>query len=235
MRSLNLIILTAALLAGCGSGKNAMNSSDGGKGWQKLFDGKTTTGWHSYGKSTAGTDWKIEDGALFLDATHKTPGQGGDLVTNEEFTNYHLKLEWKISKGGNSGIIFNVNEDPKYSATYSTGPEMQVIDNDGHADAKIIKHRAGDLYDLIASRKENVKTVGEWNSAEIILNNGQLELIQNGESVVKTTMWDDNWKQLIAGSKFKTWPGFGIYKTGKIALQDHGNDVWFRNISIKKL
>lgn len=233
MKSLK-IILAAVIFAGCGSSQNAMNSTNS-KGWQKLFDGKTTAGWHTYNKSTAGSDWKIDNGALFLDASHKTEGQGGDLVTNEEFTNYHLKLEWKISKGGNSGIIFNVNEDPKYSATYTTGPEMQVIDNDGHADGKILKHRAGDLYDLVQSRKENVKPVGEWNTAEIILNNGQLELIQNGESIVKTTMWDDNWKTLVAGSKFKTWPAFAMYKTGKIALQDHGNDVWYRNISIKRL
>ena len=234
MRSLNLIVVAAVLLSGCSTGKSGMNNS-ASKGWQKLFDGKTTTGWHTYGKATAGSDWKIDDGALFLDASHKTAGQGGDLVTNEEFTNYHLKLEWKISKNGNSGIIFNVHEDPKYSATYTTGPEMQVLDNGGHADGKITKHRSGDLYDLVQSRKENVKPVGEWNSAEIILNNGALELIQNGESIVKTTMWDDNWKQLVAGSKFKTWPAFGIYKTGKIALQDHGNEVWYRNISIKRL
>ena len=234
MRFYSLLTVAAVLLTGCGTGKNTMNGSNA-NGWQKLFDGKTTTGWHTYGKPTAGTDWKIVDGALFLDAGNKTAGQGGDLVTNEEFTNYHLKLEWKISKGGNSGIIFNVNEDPKYSATYTTGPEMQVLDNDGHGDGKITKHRSGDLYDLVQSRKENVKTVGEWNTAEIVLNNGNLELIQNGESIVKTTMWDDNWKNLVAGSKFKTWPAFSTYKTGKIALQDHGNDVWYRNISIKRL
>ncbi len=235
MKFLSYTILAAVILSACGSGKDAMNSS-GNKGWQKLFDGKTTTGWHTYGKTSAGSDWKVADGALFLDAKNRTAGQGGDLVTDQEFTNYHLKLDWKISKNGNSGIIFNVNEDPdKYKATYNTGPEMQVLDNDGHADGKIIKHRAGDLYDLIQSRKENAKPVGEWNTSEIILNNGQLEFIQNGESIVKTTMWDDNWTQLIAGSKFKTWPGFGAYKTGKIALQDHGDEVWYRNIVIKEL
>ena len=234
MRFYSLVVIAAVLLAGCGTGKNSMTGSND-KGWQKLFDGKTTAGWHTYGKTIAGTKWKVDDGALFLDAGNKTPGQGGDLVSNEEFTNYHLKLEWKISKGGNSGIIFNVNEDPKYNATYTTGPEMQVLDNDGHPDAKITKHRAGDLYDLIQSRKENVKPVGEWNTSEIILNNGNLELIQNGESVVKTTMWDDNWKNMVAGSKFKTWPAFANFKTGKIALQDHGDNVWYRNISIKRL
>lgn len=234
MRIYSLVMIAAVLLAGCGAGKSSMNSSNG-KGWQKLFDGKTTAGWHTYGKTTAGTKWKVDNGALFLDSKDKTAGQGGDLVTNEEFTNYHLKLDWKISKNGNSGIIFNVNEDPKYNATYTTGPEMQVLDNDGHPDAKINKHRAGDLYDLIESRKENVKPVGEWNTSEIILNNGNLELIQNGESVVKTTMWDDNWKKLVAGSKFKTWAAFANFNTGKIALQDHGDDVWYRNISIKRL
>lgn len=235
MRYSILTIFSAALLFACGSGKNAMNTSSE-QGWQKLFDGKTTTGWHTYGKSVAGTDWKVADGALFLDAGHRTAGQGGDLVTDQEFENYHLKLEWKISKNGNSGIIFNVHEDTsQFKATYSTGPEMQVLDNDGHADGKIIKHRTGDLYDLIQSRKENVKPVGEWNTAEIIVNNGKLDFIQNGENIVSTTMWDEQWKQLIAGSKFKTWPGFGTYRTGRIALQDHGNEVWYRNIYIKEL
>jgi hypothetical protein len=233
MKYPTLLILSTLLLSACGSGRNTVNSQN--EGWQPLFDGKTTTGWHTYGMTRVGSDWKVVDGALFLDATHRTPGEGGDLVTNEEFENYHLKLEWKISKGGNSGIIFNVHEDPQYRATYSSGPEMQVLDNDGHADGKIIKHRSGDLYDLIRSSKENVKPVGEWNSAEIILNKGKLELIQNGERIVSTTMWDDNWKQLIAGSKFRTWPGFGTYKSGKIALQDHGNEVWYRNIVIKRL
>lgn len=233
MRYFTLALISAALLSGCSSSKSTMSNS---KGWQKLFDGQTTNGWHTYGKTTVGTDWKVQDGALFLDAANKTAGQGGDIVTNEEFENYHLKLEWKISKNGNSGIIFNVKDDPlKYKSTYLTGPEMQVLDNDGHADGKIIKHRSGDLYDLIVSRKENVKPVGEWNSAEIILNNGSLELIQNGESIVKTTMWDDNWKQMVANSKFKDWADFGTIRSGKIALQDHGNDVWFRNIMIKRL
>lgn len=235
MKYFCLVILSAILISGCGVNKSIMNGAKS-QGWQKLFDGTSTEGWHTYGKATAGSDWKVQDGAIYLDAKNRTAGQGGDLVTNEEFDNFHLKLEWKISKNGNSGIIFNVHEDPvKYPATYNTGPEMQVLDNDGHADGKILKHRTGDLYDLITSNKEPVKPVGQWNKVEIISNNGKLDFILNGEKIVSTTMWDDNWKQMIAGSKFKTMPGFGIYKTGKIALQDHGNDVWYRNITIKRL
>jgi len=203
------------------------------KGFTPIFDGKTTTGWHTYGENSAGQAWEVSDGALHLN-TNVKEGRG-DLVTDKEYENYHLKLEWKIAEGGNSGVIFNVHEDAKYDNTYNTGPEMQVLDNDNHPDGKIHKHRTGDLYDLIPSKKETVKPVGEWNQVEIISNNGKLDFILNGENVVSTTMFDENWKTLIAGSKFAEWPGFGTFKKGKIALQDHGDEVWFRNIMIKEL
>lgn len=237
MKRISLFILAAVLFSGFSepeSNKKAPEQSK--KGWQKLFDGKTTSGWHSYGKQQAGSSWKVKDGALYLDAKNKTKESGGDLTTNEEFSNFHLKLEWKISKNGNSGIIFFVNEDlSKYPASYQTGPEMQVLDNDGHADGKINKHRAGDLYDLIASSSEPVKPVGEWNKVEIISNTGKLDFVMNGVKIVSTTMWDEQWKKMVAGSKFKTMPGFSLYKSGKISLQDHGDEVWYRNIEIKRL
>ncbi|MDX5482162.1 MAG: DUF1080 domain-containing protein [Hymenobacteraceae bacterium] len=208
-------------------------------GWVSLFDGKTTQGWHTYGKDSIGKAWTVEDGTLHLDASNKKDGQtsdGGDIVTDETFEDFHLKLDWKVAKNGNSGIMFYVQEDPeKYEYAWQTGPEMQVLDNAGHPDAKIVKHRAGDLYDLITSSPETVKPAGEWNHVEIISNNGQLEFYQNGTKVVSTTLWDDSWKALIAGSKFKDMPGFGTFKSGKIALQDHGDDVWYRNIMIKRL
>jgi hypothetical protein len=158
------------------------------------------------------------------------------MVSNDSYENFDLKLEWKISPKGNSGIIFLVNEDTtKYKETWNTGLEMQVLDNNGHPDGKIKKHRAGDLYDLISSSSEPVKPVGEWNQAEIKVDHGKLDLFLNGTNVVSTTLWDDNWNKLVAGSKFKSMPGFAKSHSGKIALQDHGNEVWYRNIEIKKL
>lgn len=205
-------------------------------GFVSLFDGKSTAGWHTYGKDKAGAAWEIDNGTLRLNVTDKEKEDRGDLVTDKEYENYHFKLEWKISEGGNSGIIFNIHEDAaEYPQTYATGPEMQIVDNVKHADAKIHKHRAGDLYDLIACSEETAKPVGEWNLAEIVVNNGKLDFYLNGVNVVSTTMFDDNWKSMIAGSKFAKMPGFGTFHKGKIALQDHNDEVWFKNIMIKEL
>lgn len=213
-----------------------INTTYAQKGFKPLFDGKTKTGWHSYGKSYAGAAWEVQDGTLHFNPKGKDKKERGDLVTNKEYSNFHLKLDWKVSPKANSGIIFYVKEDTaKYHATYSTGLEMQVLDNDGHKDGSITKHRAGDLYDLIKSTTEPVKPVGEWNTAEIISKKGNLTLILNGVEVVKTTLWNDNWKTLIAGSKFATWADWGTFKKGKISLQDHGDEVWYKNIVIKEL
>jgi len=218
---------------------NTLSDQEKNDGWQLLFDGQTTKGWHSYGKPTAGSAWKVRDGSIYLDTTLKDGWQvkdGGDMTTDNEFSNFDLKLEWNISKNGNSGIIFYVHEDTTtYKQTWHTGLEMQVLDNGGHPDAKIPKHRAGDLYDLISGSPETVKPPGEWNQVEIIADNGQLEFHLNGQKVLSTLLWDDNWKNLVAKSKFKDMPGFSKFKTGKIALQDHGNEVWYRNIKVKKL
>lgn len=206
-----------------------------GKGFKSIFDGQSTTGWHSYGKTTAGSGWKVENGVLHFDPTASQNGQGGDLVTNLEYENFHLKLEWKVAANANSGIIFFVNEDlAKFKNTYETGLEMQVLDNEGHPDGKIEKHRSGDLYDLVKSTSEPVKPVGEWNSVDIVCKFGKLTMLMNGVKVVETTLWDANFKTLVAGSKFASWPGFAAFKKGKIALQDHGDHVWFRNIQIKE-
>ncbi|MBL0334635.1 MAG: DUF1080 domain-containing protein [Chitinophagaceae bacterium] len=221
------------------TGQNTLTAQEKTDGWQLLFDGKTSQGWHKYGGGPVGAAWKIADGTIYLDTTVKENWQvkeGGDFLTDEEFENYHLKLEWKIAKDGNSGIMFYVHEDTaKYKFPWMTGPEMQVLDNDGHPDGKILKHRAGDLYDLIKSSSEPVHGPGEWNQVEIISNKGALEFKLNGVTIVQTQLWDDAWKKLVAGSKFKEYPDFGTYTKGKICLQDHGNTVWYRNVKIKKL
>ena len=210
------------------------------EGWIALFDGKTTAGWHKYGGAPVGSAWKVEeDGSLHLDASQKENWQikdGGDIVSDKEFDNFHLKIEWKIDTCGNSGIIFYIHEDTaKYQWPWMTGPEMQVLDNTCHPEAKITKHRAGDLYDLITAAPETVKPALEWNLAEIKSQNGVLEFYLNNVKVVTTTMWDEGWKKMLAGSKFKDMKDFGTYKKGRIGLQDHGNHVWFRNIKIKEL
>jgi hypothetical protein len=247
-----LAITLIATITSCDSSKNANNNkketvavantlteAEQKEGWQLLFDGSSFKGWHKYGGSPVGSAWKIADGCMYLDTTVKENWQiknGGDVVSDGSYKDFHLQLEWKIAKDGNSGIIFYVNEDTtKYKYGWMTGPEMQVLDNNGHPDSKIIKHRAGDLYDLITVSKETVKPAGEWNKAEIKSEKNNLTFYLNGEAVVNTTLWDDAWKKMIAASKFKEFPGFGTYNEGKIMLQDHGNTVWYRNIKIKKL
>jgi hypothetical protein len=209
--------------------------------WISLFDGKTTNGWHTFGKKTAGEAWKVVDGAIMFDPSNKLYGRivgGGDIVTNESFTNFHLQLEWKIAKNGNSGIIFFVQNDPsKYKNTWHTGPEMQVLDNEGHPDGKIISHRAGNLYDLIVGDESGAKPAEEWNLVDIIANRGTLVMKLNGVTTVNTHLGDDSWKELIRRSKFSQGesPDFGKVFSGHISLQDHGDKVWYRNIRIQKL
>lgn len=245
-----ILSLTALLLlaSACGTSSTNEGSNDSTamnkgtetmeeNGWIELFNGNNLDGWTSYGQTTAGDAWKVEDGVLHFDANAKKDEglSGGDLVTKDSFKDFHLKLEWKISENGNSGIMFFVQDDGEYGAPYHTGPEYQLLDNDGHADGKITSHRTADLYDLIVSSEEPVKPVGEWNLTEIVAKDGKLEFYLNGVNTVTTNMWTDEWDEMVAKSKFKDMPGFGKYKEGKIALQDHGDDIWFRNIQIKEL
>lgn len=238
MQKLFAIIFIAAVLFSCNSPKQSngirsLNSEEKNEGWELLFDGKSTKGWHKYGNMPVGSAWKVREGYLFLDAADK---YAGDIVTDEEYENFHLQLEWKISKNGNSGIFLFVHEDKKkYNWPWETGLEMQVLDNEGHPDGKIKTHHAGDLFDLITGSKETVKQVGEWNLAEVKCLNGKLDLYLNGENIISTLLWDNNWKKMVAASKFRNMPGFGTYQKGRIGLQDHGNEVSFRNIRIRRL
>ena len=196
----------------------------------KLFDGKTTTGWHSYLKTGPGA-WKVVDGALQLDP--KAPDQG-DLITDNEYENYELSVTWKIAEGGNSGIIFGIHEDPQFDATYLTGIEMQVLDDKGAEDNKKANHLAGSLYDLKAASSP-AKPAGEWNQVKIRKDKGQLTFWMNGTKTIDVKIGSPEWQELLNNSKFKTWKGFAAYPKGRIALQDHGAVVCFKDITIKEL
>ena len=212
---------------------NTLTAGEKEQGWKLLFDGQTTAGWRNFKSTGIGPAWKVEDGTLTL----VTGGdeKGGDIITDQTYENFELSLEWKIAEGGNSGIIYHVLEEEQYDRVWQTGPEMQILDDDGHPDGKIVKHRAGDLYDLIECEVVTVNPPGEWNKIRLISDNGRVEHWQNGRKVVEFNMDDPSWQTLIAGSKFKDMPGFEKTKKGYISLQDHGDRVWFKNIKIRQL
>jgi hypothetical protein len=209
---------------------NTLSTAEQSEGWKLLFNGTDLTGWKGYKKDAPGAAWAVEDGALAL-----TAGGAGDLMTAEEFGPFELALDWKIAPNGNSGIIYLVKEADGADNTYNTGPEMQVLDNDGHADGKIPSHRAGALYDIETPPDGAVKPVGEWNEARVIFTGSKIEHWLNGQKVSESSYGDDAWKAKVAASKFKTMPLFGAAASGHIALQDHGDRVWYRNIKIKPL
>ncbi len=219
---------------------NTLISSEENAGWKLLFDGKTTNGWHNFNKTTIGSSWVVVDGALMLDARKNPEGHwqapdGGDILAADDYENFELNLEWKISPCGNSGIIYNVIESKDYEHTWQTGPEMQVLDNTCNPDSRFTSHRAGDLYDLIECKYVTVKPTGQWNKVRIIKNKGHVEHWLNGVKVVEYDMYNDKWLAMISKSKFKDMKDFGRAPKGKISLQDHGNQVWYRNIKIKVL
>jgi hypothetical protein len=241
-------LFTAASLASCSSStstsdtgtdttattvstdKNEQPESAGS--WKVLFDGNNTDAWRGFKKDTLPQGWQVKEGTLTL-----VNKGAGDIITKDEYENFELELEWKISEGGNSGIFYNVVEDTKYNNTYETGPEMQVLDNERHPDAKAGKNgnrTAGSNYDLIPT-SQPAKPAGEWNQVKLVVNKGHVEHWLNGTKVVEYQLWSPEWEKMVAGSKFVSMPDYGKAKKGHIALQDHGDPVWFRNIRIREL
>ncbi|WP_224487803.1 3-keto-disaccharide hydrolase [Robertkochia flava] len=206
--------------------------------WTVLFDGSSTAAWHEYGKDTDSfpESWKIEGDALVFypaeDETH-------NIVTDDTFESFELHIEWKISEAGNSGIMWGVQEMEKYNEPYFTGPEIQVLDNEKHPDARVKgkTHQAGALYDMVEPAKDVTSPVGEWNTFLIRIDreNNLGSVTHNGELVTEFPLHGEAWDTMVADSKFSDWEDFGKYAGGKIALQDHSNVVAYRNIKIKKL
>jgi len=245
MYRIYFLLLALAILNSCSSVKNAkknpttnsLTSEEQVSGWQLLFDGNDLKGWHSYLSNKPGTGWKVQNGNIFLDKTENGADSNfADLVSDGEFENFDLKVEWKMEPCANSGLMFFVHESPEYKETYFTGPEMQIADLACSPDSRILNCRAGDLYDLISVDTEWVTTGGKWNEYEIKSDKGRLQLFQNGHKVIETDLWDTHWGELISKSKFADMPNFGTFHKGHISFQGKENGkLWFRNIKIKIL
>jgi hypothetical protein len=210
----------------------ASKSSD----WVSLFDGKTFAGWHGFNKGTDSIkNWMIEDSALVCLGAAKD-AHGGDIVTDKSYGNFELEWDWKVTKGANSGVMYHVIEDKKYQAPYETGPEYQVIDDIDFPEKLEDWQKAGADYAIMpANEKKKLNPVGQWNSSRLIYNNGHVEHWLNGEKVVEFDRSSDTWKNMRATGKWKDYPDYGKADSGGIALQDHGNKVYFKNIRIKEL
>ena len=204
--------------------------------WVSLFDGQTLNGWHGYNKSdSVVTNWIIEDSALVCLGAAEWD-TGGDLVSDKEFGNFELEWDWKIEKGGNSGLMYHVVEDPKYKGPYETGPEYQMIDDAGWPGKLEDWQKTGADYAMnVANDKKKVNPIGEWNNSRIVFNEGHVEHWLNGEKIVEFQAWTDEWNKEKTTGKWKDFPDYGSAKSGKIALQDHGNKAYFKNIRIKEL
>ncbi|GEO04753.1 glycosyl hydrolase [Adhaeribacter aerolatus] len=205
------------------------------KGWISLFDGKTLNGWHGYNKTGEVKNWVVEDGALVCLGAKKGIS-GGDLVTDQPFENFELTWEWKIDQGSNSGVFYHVVENPKYKKPSETGPEYQLID-DVNFPAKLEDwQKTGADYAMnLANDKKRLKPVGEWNTSKIIFNKGKVEHWLNGAKILSFEAWTPEWTKQKTEGKWKDYPDYGSAKSGPIALQDHGNKAYFKNIRIREL
>jgi hypothetical protein len=225
---------------------DAAASRSEGAGWYALFDGRSLAEWRGYCRSSVPDSWAAEDGALHLAPPGPDPSSSkarADLVTRGEYENFELALEWKIAEGGNSGIFYLAQEncgagDQAEAPIYESAPEMQVLDNERHPDAKLGvngNRRAGSLYDLIPANPQNVRPAGEWNQVEIQVDHDRVSFQQNGQTIVEYEIGNPDYQERVAASKFKGARGFiEPARRGHIGLQDHGNEVWFRNIRIRE-
>lgn len=238
-----LFFILAITIAACNNAKNTTTTADAAKSTDNvkiaepvaLFDGSTFNGWHGFNKTGEIPNWAIEDGALVcLGAA--ADAHGGDIVTDKEYDNFELTWDWKVTPGANSGVMYHVVEDAKYQAPYETGPEYQVIDDIGFPEKlEDWQKAAADYAMYLPNDKKQLKPVGEWNSSKIVFNRGHVEHWLNGEKVIEFTAWDDAWTKLKTEGKWKDYPDYGSAKKGHIALQDHGNKVYFKSIMIREL
>jgi len=248
MKKLIFLIVMAITMASCGGQRqqaeekapdNTLTETEIAEGWILLFDGETPGNWRGYNKDYFPNGWVIENGTLRCIGTGRGEAggrEGGDIIFDEKFSNFELSLEWKISPGGNSGIFYLAQERPDMTI-WQTAPEMQVLDNTGHIDGRNEIHSAGSLYDLIGVPQDKVRPVGEWNHSKLIVFRGTVEHWLNGEMVVQYHLWTPRWNQMVAESKFPQYnPNWAdVAQEGFVGLQDHGDDVWYKNIKLRRL
>lgn len=205
--------------------------------WVSLFNGKDLSGWHSFNKTKPVQNWEIEDGALVCLGSVKGTDTGGDIVSDKQYANFELAWEWKIDKGSNSGVLYHVVEDPKYTATYVTGPEYQIIDDINWMPDKLEEwQKTGADYAMtIPNGSKKLMPVGQWNTSRIVFNNGHVEHWLNGKKILEFTAWSPEWEKKKAEGKWKDHPEYGLAKLGHIALQDHGHKAYFKNIRVREL
>jgi len=247
MKKIQLIsglITVAALMFSCGSrqvGPNELTPQEKKDGWVLLFEGKSTENFRGYNQPDFPEQgWEVVDGTLHVIGSGKgeAGGGGGDIITRKKYKNFELSLEWKVSEGGNSGIFYLAQEKPD-QPIWKSAPEMQILDNERHPDAKLGidgNRAAGALYDLIPGDFSVVKPAGEWNKVGIMVYDGTVVHTVNGKNVLEYHLWTEDWIEMVRNSKFRDYEDFlNTAEEGYIGLQDHGNDVWFRNIKIKEL
>ncbi len=222
--SLILCLISASFVHAEDQAPNTLTDAEKAAGWKLLFDGKTTTGWRNYKKETLGPGWKVVDGAITRD------GNGaGDILTVDQYDAFEFSVDYNISKGGNSGLMFHVTE--AGDAPWKTGPEIQIQDNkDGHDPQK-----SGWLYQLYSSEKDATKPPGEWNTLRILITPEKCQQFMNGEKYCEYVKGSDDWNERVAKSKFAKMTDFGKPTKGFLCLQDHGNPVSFRNIKIRPI
>ncbi len=237
-------LLVAGAVTSCGNTSDEKAANDSlntaattdTAGWVNLFDGETLAGWHGFNKgSDSITNWTYIDGALVCLGATGGADVGGDIVTDKDYANFELQWEWKVDTGSNSGVMYHVVEDKKYSGPWETGPEYQIIDDVTFPDKLEDWQMAGADYAMHPAGPNKVlQPVGEWNTSKIIFNNGHVEHWLNGEKIVEFTR-DSVWQQKKETGKWKDHPDYGSATSGKIALQDHGAKAYYRDFRIKEL
>ena len=210
-----------------GPAPNTLTDAEKAEGWKLLFDGKTTDGWRGFKSDKMPEGWTVEGGAL------ARTGKAGDIVSADEYASFDLKIDWKIAEGGNSGVFYAVSEDD--ATVWKTGIEMQVLDDAKHHDGQSPLTSAGSCYALYPPAKKVVRPVGEWNEARLVVKYPKVEHWLNGEKIVEYEINSADWKKRVAESKFKDMPKFATNAKGRLALQDHGDRVEYRNIKIREI